>query len=162
MSKDGDIKDEKSGGGQEDTEETVESVEKEGMEAPPTGHETAAAREESPQPGDTTIVPGDSPNDTEAVTPALDIAPPTSSSADKEEALRRGVIGDHSHVNGASLPRPQDHFPYHSQRSNRRPQPHTLFHLSHHPSKAPTQTLRDCASHLLSPHPGVFAFGLHH
>ena len=102
VSMDGDVKNEKSGGGQEDKGETAENVEKEGMESPPTEHEATTAREESPQLGDTTIIPGDSPNDTEAATPALDIAPATPPSADKDDAVRREVIGDHSSVNAVS------------------------------------------------------------
>jgi len=72
------------------------------MEVPPTGLESNAAQEESPQVGDATIVLEDSPNGNETAPPALDIAPPTPSSADKGDNGRREVIGDRSPVNGAS------------------------------------------------------------
>jgi hypothetical protein len=88
VSKDGDIRDGKSGGGQEDKGEVIESVEKEGMESPPTRHESASAQEEPPQLGDSTMTPGDLSNGTEAATPALDIAPPTPFPADKEDTVR--------------------------------------------------------------------------
>jgi hypothetical protein len=86
---------EKSSGGQEERATVVESTTKEGLEASPTGHEATAAEEESPKVGDTTIVPSDLPNGTEEATPALDIAPPTSSSTDKKEnAGRQELVGD--------------------------------------------------------------------
>jgi hypothetical protein len=97
-----DAGEEKHGDGQQEEIKVVENVAKEGMEAPPTGNDPTAAPDESPLPGDTTIVPDDSPNGIEAVTPALDVAPPTPSSADKEDAGRREVIGSHLPANEAS------------------------------------------------------------
>jgi hypothetical protein len=79
----------------------VENVAKEGMEAPATGnHPTSSRRITSTWRHHHR--PYDSPNGTEAVTPALDVAPPTPSSADKEDAGRREVIGSHLPANEAS------------------------------------------------------------
>jgi hypothetical protein len=95
VSKDTGAAEEKANGGQEEKATVLESTTKEGLEVPPTGHEATAAEEESPEVGDTAIVPSDLPNGTEEATPALDIAPPTSSSTDKKEnAGRQELVGD--------------------------------------------------------------------
>jgi hypothetical protein len=103
VSKDMGAAEEKANGVQEEKATVLQSTTKEGLEVPPTGHEATAVKEESPKVGDTTIVPSDLPNGTEEATPALDIALPTPSSADKKRNPgRQELAGDRSSVNGAS------------------------------------------------------------